>query len=84
MPLGVLAGLDAITAPVGQLTAHGGNGVSALPGDLGTAEQNHIRFPAVLQIQRHQPQHLAPAQRLAQSGLGLLTQNRHIRVGEAG
>ena len=84
MPLGILAGLDAVAAPVGQLPAHGGNGVPALPGDLGTAEQNHIRFPAVLQIQCHQPQHLAPAQRFAQSGLGLLAQNRHIGVSEAG
>ena len=46
--LGVLAGLDAVLAPARQQVRHSGHGAPPQPGDLGTAEQNNVGFPAVV------------------------------------
>lgn len=64
---------------------HGGHGAPPKAGDLGTAEENYIGLPALVQVEPHQPLHFAAVQRLAKGVLRLLTEHRHIGVvGHAG
>ena len=78
--LGVLAVFNTVLTPAGQQMRHGGNGAPADARYLGAAEQNHIGLPAVSQIKVNKPLQLAPAQRLAEGVLRLLTQHRYIGV----
>ena len=82
--LGVLSGFHPFLPPPGQLPGHGSHGAAALAGAFGTAEQDHIGLPPVVEVQPYQSLHLAAAQRFAQGGLRFLAQHGHIRIVEAG